>query len=394
MLKNWKKRILILIILITITNATGCWQEQDIQKRSIVSAVGLDLAPGNRVEVTLQIVRTEAAAEASEGGTTEGAVWVHSTTGDTVVEAIRNHLKSVNRKPFFGHNQIIVIGEGLAKNGIQDVVDLFERDPDTKFTPIVLIAKGTTAKTILNISSELEPVPSSHIKDIVENYPQNSVIQHVLFLDLLQQLNNKGHQLTTGVISFSTNNPSNKPSVNHIEVEGAATFKGDRLIGWLTPEQTAGLQYLENEVKSGIINVAVPNEKNKKAAIERVNSFCKINPVLEGDKLKIIVDIKAKGNLGGQQGSINLATPEMLAILEANCESAIKEKVNKTINIAQKELRSDILGFGEVVRRNQLKTWRVVQKDWEDIFPTIPVEVNVEFQILRTGLISEPVKVH
>ncbi|MBM7615805.1 Ger(x)C family spore germination protein [Alkaliphilus hydrothermalis] len=168
--KICKGLTLVLPILICIVATTGCWQDQDIEKRSLVAAVGVDRLPDDMIEITLQIVKTDAASKSSENGTSQNAVWVYSTKGKSVFEAVRNQLKSLNRKPFFGHNQLIVIGDNMAQNGIKDIIDVFERDPEIKLTPLVLIAKGATAKTILHASSELEPVPIVHIKDILENF--------------------------------------------------------------------------------------------------------------------------------------------------------------------------------------------------------------------------------
>jgi len=257
----------------------------------------------------------------------------------------------------------------------------------------VLIAKGTTAKKILNTTSELESIPITHIKDILDNYNGNPVIQKVSLLDLLLLLNNQGHQPTVGAARFANETNSDSPTVSDLKIEGAAAFKGDKLIGWLTPTQITGLQYLDNKVESGIINVPVPNEKNKSVSIERVDSLCKMKVITTNDHLKILIEINAEGNIGGQQGYVNLATPEMLEVLASYCEDAIESKLSDLINVAQNEYQSDILGFGEVIRSQQLDMWKQVKDDWEDLFPTIQVETKINFKIVRSGLTSAPIQI-
>ncbi|AFC30504.1 Spore germination protein KC [Paenibacillus mucilaginosus 3016] len=49
-------------------------------------------------------------------------------------------------------------------------------------------------------------------------------------------------------------------------------------------------------------------------------------------------------------------------------------------------MNSDIFGFLEVVERDQPKAWKKMKDKWGDIFPTCWVEVQVEQEILRTGM--------
>ncbi|WP_330613181.1 Ger(x)C family spore germination C-terminal domain-containing protein [Alkaliphilus hydrothermalis] len=176
-------------------------------------------------------------------------------------------------------------------------------------------------------------------------------------------------------------------------MEGAAAFKGDKLIGWLTPEQTNGLHYINNKIKSGIINVPAPNRKDAYVTIERIRGLNTIKMELDGEEIKITINVKARGALAGQQIDIDLANPDMLEVLETKCEEAIKAKINDTVMVAQKELESDILGFGEAIRRDELSVWKKIEADWEELFPSIPVEINVVFEILRTGLTSKPLEI-
>ncbi|MBM7615806.1 hypothetical protein JOC73_002380 [Alkaliphilus hydrothermalis] len=114
---------------------------------------------------------------------------------------------------------------------------------------------------------------------------------------------------------------------------------------------------------------------------------------LDGEEIKITINVKARGALAGQQIDIDLANPDMLEVLETKCEEAIKAKINDTVMVAQKELESDILGFGEAIRRDELSVWKKIEADWEELFPSIPVEINVVFEILRTGLTSKPLEI-
>ena len=52
---------------------------------------------------------------------------------------------------------------------------------------------------------------------------------------------------------------------------------------------------------------------------------------------------------------------------------------------AQRQYRSDIFGFGEVIHREDAKYWKKIQGEWDEVFPHVPVVVEVDLQIRRTG---------
>jgi len=58
----------------------------------------------------------------------------------------------------------------------------------------------------------------------------------------------------------------------------------------------------------------------------------------------------------------------------------------------QQEYSSDIFGFGVEVHKYHPQYWKKVKKNWDDIFSTLPVELQVDAKIRRTGLVNNPIK--
>lgn len=57
-----------------------------------------------------------------------------------------------------------------------------------------------------------------------------------------------------------------------------------------------------------------------------------------------------------------------------------------------KKLKADIFHFGSKVHRQYPKFWKTAESDWENIFPNLNVEVNVDSSVKRPGIISKPIK--
>ena len=55
------------------------------------------------------------------------------------------------------------------------------------------------------------------------------------------------------------------------------------------------------------------------------------------------------------------------------------------------ETNSDVLGLGNLIYRKKPRVWEEIEDDWDDIFPELEVDIIVEVEQKRTGLVSTPV---
>ena len=93
-----RRMCLSVFILLMLIILPGCWDNMDINDRSFASAIGLDRREDGKVAVSLQVVRPNIIRASQEGGGTESAMWVSTTTGETVFDAIREQLKDVYKR--------------------------------------------------------------------------------------------------------------------------------------------------------------------------------------------------------------------------------------------------------------------------------------------------------
>ena len=53
-------------------------------------------------------------------------------------------------------------------------------------------------------------------------------------------------------------------------------------------------------------------------------------------------------------------------------------------------MKVDILGFAEEFHRKYPREWKKVKKDWDEIFPTVKVTLDIKAYIRRPGLSTTP----
>lgn len=400
------KRILLIILSIFILiSLTSCWDNRDLTEMGIATAIGLDRTNQGDIELTVQIVKP-ATIKAQSQGSVEESYWTLSSTGHTVFSAIRNLLTTINRKVYFGHVELMVIGEKMAKTGILNALDLFERDHETERTAALIVARASKAKDILTAKSELESIPSMHIKSILDNNIAIAKTVNIDLIDTLKCMNCPGYSPAIGVIikdgkDNRKNEQSNKKGsqieidtgedleVKNFKIQGAAIFDKDKLIGWLDTIETRGLLFARDEVQSGIVNTANPLDEEYYVSFEIVRSRGKMDVELNDNSLTLIIEVKAEGRLGDQQGNGDLTTPEMMMKLEDDIAKVIKKNILATMNVAQIKYGADFLGFAPIVHRKYLNYWKKNKDNWKQIFSDANLIVKTEWSTRSTALLKQ-----
>ncbi len=390
-MSNWKKMILLMVTCFFVINLTACWDNRDLTEMGIATAVGFDQTEGGDIEVTVQLVKP-GVIKAKAQGSPEESFWGVSATGQTVFSALRNLVTTVNREIFLAHIELMVIGEELARDGIIDVIDFFEREHESNRRASVIIARGIKAREILAAKSELENIPAIHITSTLENNTAVAKMVNIQFIDLIKCLNAPGYSPAIGVIQHRKreDNPAEKLKIKDLEVEGAAVFKKDQLIGWLDPIETRGLIFARDQVQTGIINTDNPLERGKKVSCEVVRSNGTIDVELKQGKPLLIIEVKAEGRLGEQQGKGDLTTPEMIKRLEKDISKVIEKNVLTTVELLQHKYKSDIFGFSTIVHRKYLDYWNQVEDQWDQIFSQADVKVKASWKIRSSAIIKQP----
>lgn len=378
------KRYLAIIIIATMFLG-GCWNYAPLKERSIVVAVGLDKRVDGKIELSLQIANP--ALIKPDQIVQENAVTVVSDNGDTVFEAVRGMLKKVNRKPYYGHLQLIVIGEELAKDNIKEILDFFERDHEPRLIPYVVVAKGLKAKEILSATSNLSYIPAIHIKNTIENAKGSGKIKRKTLIEILKEINYPEYNPLLGVIQREGRKQVKK--ISDLKIEGTGVFRYTKLIGYLDGKETRALTFLKDEMKSGIIKIKNPLHKDKFVSIEIISSKSKIEAELKENEPSFAINIKTKVSLGGQQGKGDLTTEKMIEKLEDETKATIKKDVSEMIQKVQKVYESDVLGFAEVISKKYPEYWSKNKDKWNRTFPNVSVNVNVDVEMKRFGLINK-----
>ncbi len=382
-----KRLIRVITVLILLLLITGCWNNRDLTDLAVVTGLGIDLSENQKIELTLQVIKPSALRSTQDAGHSEEKAYTNITVeGRTLFEAIRNVITYFDRRAYFAHVQVIVIGEELAAKGIGDILDLFERDSETRRRAELIIAKDMKAREILDVKSELQAIPSIQLYEGLKTSDDLSKASSINLFELLKELSHGDHSVLIPVIHCV----GSEARLEDLKVEGMAVIKKNMLIGYVTPEETRGFMFAKNKLGSTILVLASPVDQEKLISIEVTRSEGKIQADIKEGKPLLRIEIKTQGNIGEQQDEADLTGPESMMVLEQEAESLIREEIEALIKSSQERLRTDIFGFIDKIEKNHPREWKKIHTQWDELYVNLNVEVKVDFHVRTPGLIKQP----
>lgn len=374
------------IMAITVLILTGCWSRTEINDMSIVIGVAIDKADEDHIRLSLQIAnpKTLGPAGSGQGSSGQDSSILLSAKGETIMGAYRIIQEKLPREIFFAHSRVIIIGEELAKDGVGPVLDFFSRSRQAHLRSYILVTKGKAIE-VLKLKPRLEPILSEEIRE----QEKTKVGLDIQIRDFLKNLLTEGEEPVAATISIKklTESEVGSKSEKTPTIDGAAVFRGQKLIGWMNNKESRGILWLRNEMKTGVMSIMIPVDKGGgEIAAYLLKGKTDIKPVFQKGKLLIKIKATADISISENTSELDLSDHKNLKSVEPIFEKDISERIQLTMDIAQKELKSDIFGIGQIVYRTYPNKWeRMYKQKWRDIFPELEVEITSNVKVNGTG---------
>jgi spore germination protein KC len=373
------KRLSVSIILILSLFINGCWNIVEINDAVIVTGLGVELADNGQIDVSAQLAKPVAPQQAVPG---QPEVIVQTASGDSIMTAARRITLSLPRVPLWSHSDIQVIGEKLARQDMGLIMDALFRTRHVRHNLTLLIAGNATPGEIFGAASPLVSFPARGMEKTISFQEEQlgiyvPITQREFFSDLVSP----GVEPVAPRVIISEESGKKR-----LLIDGSAVFKGRKMIGLLNEKESRGYSWLRSNInKGGIIIVEPPAESGGLVTFEVLSFKSKSRPVLQGDKIKMKLEIEAEITFYEENAMADLLTAENQAKLEKLAADKIAEETRDCITKAQ-ELNSDILGWGRTLARYQPELWNELQADWNDLFPSVDSEIQVKTQLKRSVL--------
>ncbi|HWQ74472.1 MAG TPA: Ger(x)C family spore germination protein, partial [Syntrophomonas sp.] len=340
---------------------------------------GTDLI-NNEVVIYIQIAKPSSPEYGGESDVPQFSVI--SASGRTVSEASRNISMFFSSISLWSQIQVTVLSEDMAKKGFKEQVDFLVRNRFASRTTTLVVTKDVTPEQVLNVNAYLENYSGMAIKKMLKNQEKLlGIYKHVSTENFLEALAAPGIEPTIPMITIRKNG-----NEKQLLLEDTAVFKDAKMIGTLNEMESRGFNLLDPKAKSrSIFLIASPINPSHKITLEISSSNLKVEPVIDGAKIKMSIKMEMDGNLYEQSGTENLFTPAIFKLIENSAEQELERQMVMAINKAR-ALNSDILGWGHLIYRKDPQIWAKIGGDWDLLFTEIPYEITIDFNLRRSYL--------
>lgn len=250
---------LVLLFVLPMLLLTGCWDSVELNRRAIVSGVAIDKgdSEAERYKLSFQvIVAEEISGEKSRG---ISPVALYTGAGRTMFEALADASRQTARFLSLGHVRVLVISEAFAREGIKGLLDVLERESDTRLNSLIFISKGQPAREIMSTMTVFSKIPANDLVEKLETTSKQFGYNFRMAVDdVIRGIQIRGGgPVINGVYTRGEWTPASgsNDSLKNIEpgsilrVSSLAAFKDDKLKGWLTGDAALGTVLLHNRIK-------------------------------------------------------------------------------------------------------------------------------------------------
>jgi spore germination protein KC len=405
-------RLTAVICLLAALLTLGCNGGVETDEVAFVVSVGIDAAPGGQFNVTYRLARPAALGGGAGGGDDGGkggeAGGIVTITAPSLAVA-RDLLNSqVARVPSMAHAKVFVVGEELARKGIGEVVGPLLRFREFRGSMFVFVADGTTAEKVIRANRPtIEKLPARWIEGMMASAGVSGYYPRTFLHDFYMQLKAGSGSPSAVLMGLSPQTGESAPAAGTVPGEkteeylaggvpvrggnpammiGTALFRGDRMVGKLTSEETRMLAILTGDFRRGYITVQDPLQPAKGVNVYlRPGRNTKIGVGMDGGRLVIDVDVMLEGEISAIGSGVNYEAPAYNQLLEEQIAAVIRQDMMKMIRYTQ-QVGSDPANLGKYVRP-MFRTYDEYRKyDVRSKYREAEVNVRVTVQVRRTGL--------
>lgn len=406
---NAARIVLLMTAVISAVMLSGCWDYVEYENMALITAIGVDYEKeSNQTTLTIEYMSSSpnktsgGGGSNTSGGSSGNNSIVCSATDSTLYGAFSELQQAVMRKFFYGYLNIYLLGEEAAKYILDDQVEFLYRAPTIRNTAFLAVASGK-AENVISTSN-----PYSESSSGMELYNMMNLIEYTgtaypeTIHDVLQLVSIEGIEAiiprveTTARDKIPQSTGGSGKNIRYdemntgdVRIDGMAVFAKDRLTGWLDEKESRGVGcVVGKKIRSYQVSEIEGENSNEVLYFRITNMKSKITPEMSEGRPVVNVSVKVDADLrkyytGESDEFIN---PENIREAEKKLERSLRDDIDAALYKCQKVYKSDVFGFGFEFFRKDPTLWRNELNDrWQDIYPTVDVNVNVEAHLLNTG---------
>jgi spore germination protein KC len=397
------------VLLLAALLCAGCWDRQEVEDQAFIIFMGIDRGDDDDLLVTAEVTQIQSVMR----GETAFAAKLLTARARTVTEAIHILNGGMSRTLTLRHLRGVLIGETLAREGVEPVVMELMRSPIARgsvwlvqargrafdiikaFAPVSEINPGQATEGLILQTKKFHLAPPGRMQNFINRLagPGGDPFLPAEGLNPGVKGAEKGEEPIKGPGPSALAGELPRAGGNPMELVGTAVFARDRLVGFLNVDETQMLLALRGGMGKAYISFPDPdapdrmvlmrfhqeNKPKKRAAFLGIRPYVQVHLLLEGEVLAVP---------GGDDYVPAPARVRLERAAEAHATKTIRGLLDKLTKWG-----ADPVGFGFLFRGG-FATWQDWERyNWREHVRDLKVDVSVQMRIRRYGLYTGPDRV-
>lgn len=384
-----KKIVAILILTLTVFLLTGCMfpSKASIEMSEDIPVAGIDEEDG-KIKLTIATLLVEPVTQ--EGSGKQQQVHVYTATGETIFDAVRNLHAYTDKDIFWGHMEYVIIGEETAKKEVYRYIDYFIRDHETNLTASILVAQDSTAEEFIKKTNTINITLSDYLSSLFTDVGSMSESSEVSLIHYMCLVNCDWENLYLPCVQMvdTLEKEQEEMDKKDVQLNGYAIFNDEEFAGIANGKLARGINWMINEISSGIIVAEDP--QGEKVSLEIISSESEIETELSEDMPTAKIKVQFTTNIGDYAGLDDIFHKDIIEYIVADQEKIVKKEIEDTLAFLQ-ENKADVIHLGDKLNHKYPVKTQDLLKDWDEIFAKMDITVEVESRINRIYEIKAPV---
>lgn len=379
------KRIKFLILLLPLLS--GCYNYRELNELGITTAVSIDYKDNN-FYVIAEVINPIKQQDASSSNNSPFVNY--NSSSSSLQDAFRKVVLESPRQLYAAQLEIIVLSEEVVNNHLEEVLEYFARDPESRTEIKIIVAKTEDSIKAITLQTLLTSLSSSNIINSLDlqskvlgmSYPVtlnellNMYIDPYLEVVLPSMTLYGNYEIGDEKENITTSSPK-----AIVKIDGSTITKDNKILGYLDLEESKILNLINGKLKETIIKmnyydgyiIFEPNRIKVSRELDIKNNIIKIN-ISGYSKTKEI------------QSNINLKDPKEVKKLNKALNMELEKKITDTFNSIREKYGTDVFGFQELYYRTNYKYFKENCTNWyENIYPKIKLEVKANVRLYEKG---------
>ena len=379
------KKIKYIILLLPLLS--GCYNYRELNELGITTAVSIDYKDNNFIliaEVVNPIKQQDVSAS-------NNSPFVNFTSvAPSIQEAFRNTVLESPRQLYLSQLEIILVSEEIINNHLEEFLEFFSREPETRTEIKVIIAKTEESPKGITIQSLLTNFSSSNILESLE--VQNKLLgltQEVTINELLNMYLDPNLEivLPSMILYGSSDIGDEKENITTstpktlVKVGTTSVIKDGKILGYLSEEESKMVNLINGNLTKTILKIPYEDgyvvfEPNRIKTKQKLN--IKDN--------KITIEISGFSKIKEFHTTKNIKNMKTVEELNKYFNKEIENMIKDNFNQIREKYNTDMFGFQELYYRTDHKYFKKYCSNWyETTFPNIKLEVKSNIKLYEKG---------